>query len=81
MHRSKCWTEEEYRERKSQERKRYYGETAYKYKPREWTTQEEIILESFEGTDRELSCILKRSVKAIQHHRAKIRCKGFRNNT
>ena len=73
MHRSPNWTDKEYQERRLKERERYYGSTAYKYKPRRWTAADDKILSSFEGVDRELSDILKRSVKAIQHRRAKLK--------
>ena len=65
-------TSAEYREAKVKERQRYYGESAFKYGSRHWTHTEDYILRSFDGTDRELSPILKRSVKAIQHRRARL---------
>ena len=52
------------------ERERYYTQ---KYQPRAWTVEEEEVLLNWTGTDRELSKVLQRNIKSIQHKRARLR--------
>lgn len=51
---------------------RYYRATAI-YERRGWTDREKDIVMESTVTDRELSARLKRSIKSIQHMRARLR--------
>lgn len=65
-------TREKYVQYKNKERARYYTSTAL-YPPKYWTTSEDITLIRWSGTDLELSKILGRSTKSIQHRRHRLK--------
>lgn len=60
-------------ERKRAEHKRYYAQTANRYKGRRWTEEEDRLVLAHTITDRELSEAIRRSMKAIQNRRAILR--------
>ena len=53
--------------------KRYYAKTAFKYKPREWTVDEDKLVLMHVIPDSELSPIIKRSMKAISNRRWRLK--------
>lgn len=62
-----------YRQAKIGERNRYYGESSSKYPRRFWSLEEDNLVLGSSLSDRELSDKLKRSVKAIQHRRHRLK--------
>ena len=66
------------RVRRRQEKKKYYAATAYVYPKRRWTDYEiSLILNKCDElgnvyTDRELSVLLKRSMKSICNKRSRL---------
>lgn len=60
------------RHTREQYNQRYYGETA-KYAPRQWREEEISLLFDDRLSDRQLSILLKRSMKAITVKRCKVR--------
>lgn len=64
-------------DRRLRTRKRNYAQTEYAPNHRKpWTESEVRALLAWEGTDRDLSAKLGRSVMAIQHHRLRITTGG-----
>lgn len=57
------------RESRHASHKRYYAQTAFKYKRREWTMLEDELVLAHAIPDRELSCRIERSMKAISNRR------------
>ncbi len=70
MKRTPHETEEHFQARKREERARYYG--GVRYTPRPWNDDETAMVMSGKYTDRELSPKIHRTVKAIQHQRARV---------
>lgn len=61
------------RERKRIEHKRYYARTAFKYPARAWSATEGELVLAHAVPDRELSRIIKRSMKSISNRRWRLR--------
>lgn len=61
------------RECRHAQHKRYYAKTAFKYKPREWTVDEDKLVLMHVIPDSELSPIIKRSMKAISNRRWRLK--------
>lgn len=61
------------REAKRREHRRYYAETAFLYKPRPWTENEDKLVLAHDIPDRELSAKIHRSMKAISNRRWRLR--------
>lgn len=72
MSRKNFKTDADYRKAKRKFYKYYYAGTA-NYRPRFWEENEDVILINWDGTDRELSEVLKRSTKSIQHRRSRLK--------
>ena len=60
-------------DRKRAEHKRYYAQTAFKYERRKWTEDEDKLVLIQRIPDRELSRIIKRSMKSISNRRWRLR--------
>ena len=66
---------EKYKKTKREQEKRYYGKTQDALNSRKyWTSREIKMIMAKNMSDRELSQILGRSMKAIQVKRYKIKC-------
>lgn len=63
----------EWHDRKRAEHKRYYAQTAFKYERRKWTEDEDKLVLIQRIPDRELSRIIKRSMKSISNRRWRLR--------
>lgn len=61
------------RDLKHAEHKRYYAQTAFKYERRKWTEDEDKLVLIQRIPDRELSRIIKRSMKSISNRRWRLR--------
>lgn len=72
MSRRKFGSEESYKKYKKKERARYYGASSFIYPKRPWRPDEDTIVLEHEYPDTELSTLLHRSVKAIQHRRHRL---------
>ena len=65
---------EKYRNTMKKQKTRYRERTgAFKYAPRLWTIEENEKVLNSDKTDRELSLEIKRSISAIQVHRARLK--------
>lgn len=70
-------TEEAYEENKIKEYRRYYVSTQL-YEPRTWTDDEvKLLINNYSLTARELSNILHRSIKSIEHKKGYLRKHGL----
>ncbi len=70
-------SEESYRKWREKEYRRYYTSTQL-YKPRKWTDEDEdLLLKHYSLTAMELSPILHRSVKSIEHRKSVLRKRGL----
>lgn len=61
------------REAKRREHRLYYAGTAFLYRPRPWTDEEDRLVLAHEIPDRELSARIRRSMKAISNRRWRLR--------
>lgn len=61
------------REAKHREHRRYYARTAYLYKPRPWSDDDDRAVLAHDVPDRELSERIGRSMKAISNRRWRLR--------
>ncbi len=68
------------RERRRLEHKRYYAETAFKYERREWTEEEDEQVLAHSVPDRELSSLIRRSMKSISNRRWRLLMVASMNN-
>ena len=71
---------EKARQMRNKHRKANYDKTAYAPNGwKKWTPQEDEIVLQHRFCDRQLSCLLKRSVAAIQKRRSKLKKKENNN--
>lgn len=61
------------REAKRREHRRYYARTAFLYKPRPWSDDEDRVVLAHDVPDSELSERIGRSMKAISNRRWRLR--------
>lgn len=61
------------REAKRAEHRRYYAQTAFLYRSRPWTEKEDRLVLAHEISDRELSSLICRSMKAISNRRWRLK--------
>lgn len=59
--------------------KRYYEQTAFKYERREWTGEEDEQVLAHSVPDRELSSLIRRSMKSISNRRWRLRAAASEN--
>lgn len=57
------------RDRKRLEHKKYYAETSFRYERRGWTSEEDAQVLAHSIPDRELSALIRRSMKSISNRR------------
>lgn len=67
------------RERKRTEHKSYYAQTAFKYERRDWTREEDEQVLAHSIPDRELSSLIRRSMKSISNRRWRLRAAASKN--
>ena len=68
----KYYSEEEFREKRNQQRKKYYEKTE-RFGRRPWTPEEDKAILVRSMTDIELSKVIKRSAQAIQIRRSRLK--------
>lgn len=66
-------------DRKRAEHKRYYAQTAFKYGRRDWTREEDELVLAHSIPDRELSSLIRRSMKSISNRRWRLRDAASKN--
>lgn len=65
------------REARHRQHKRYYGKTAFMYRPRQWSRAEDELVLRHDVPDSELSLTIRRSMKSISNRRWRLRKEGL----